>query len=800
MKSGGRRPKPLIIVESPAKARTIEKALGRSYRVTASLGHLRDLPRSQLGVDVERDFEPKYITVRGRGPVVRELRGSAQKAGKVLLAADPDREGEAISWHLAQLLDLDPAEDCRIVFHEITKDALSEAVQHPRPIDMRLVDAQQARRVLDRLVGYGLSPLLWRKVRRGLSAGRVQSVALRLLCEREDEIERFVPQEYWTITAFLRERADGREPDREARAGGPGIEARLVGRVGADGKVERVEVASSGEAEAIVEAGRRSAWRVLDVRRGTRRRNPPPPFITSTLQQEAGNRLGFTVRRTMALAQQLYEGVDLGEVGPVGLITYMRTDATRVAEPARAQARALIREGLGGDYLPSQPPRHKVGKRAQGAHEAIRPTDPARTPAMVRPFLDRAQFRLYRLIWERFIASEMVPAVYATSTAEFEAAGWIYRATGSEVRFAGFLKAPDLSGVAGNGEDAEDDEPAGSGLGLLSLRRGQGMELVDILAEQRFTSPPPRYSEASLVKAMEELGIGRPSTYAPTIETIGSRGYVSREDGRLVPTRLGRVVNDLLLEHFPDVIDVAFTAGLEEQLDKVEEGVLPWRKVVRDFYQPFSESLQAAEKEMEEIEVPEEETGLTCDVCGRPMVVKYGRFGRFQACSGYPECRQTKPFALPTGVRCPKCGGEILEKRTRKGRRFYGCIRYPECDFSVWARPTTHQCPECGSLMLDAGRADDGPGAGRPGGNGPDREDLGPDSPGADDPGADHHGADDHGGNGPDKDGPGPGGPDGDGPGPDGPGGGSDADRPGRRLRCANKDCGYVGRADVAPA
>lgn len=698
VKASGR---PLIIVESPTKARTISRAFGRSYRVEASLGHLRDLPRSQLGVAVDQDFEPKYITVRGRGDVVKDLRKAAKKAKRIFLAADPDREGEAISWHLAQLLEVDPVSPCRIVFHEITKEAVAEAIRRPRPIDMDLVDAQQARRVLDRLVGYGLSPLLWQKVRRGLSAGRVQSVAVRLVCEREAEIERFVPQEYWTLTAML-----------ARTAGEPSFEARFVGEAGEGGRTDKVEVGSRAEAERIQAETRGARVRVIDVRRGTRRRNPPPPYTTSTLQQDAANRLGFTVRRTMVVAQQLYEGVELGDAGPVGLITYMRTDATRVADSAREAARGLVTERLNSDYLPAEPPRHRAGKRAQEAHEAIRPTDPWRTPAVVGPYLDKDQSRLYRLIWERFMASEMAPAVYSTLTAEFSADRWVYRSSGSELQFPGHLAAADLAraGLAENGapessadgpngtDEARDEAP----LILPDLAPGQEVALVDLFPEQHFTSPPPRYNEAALVRAMEELGIGRPSTYAPTIETILSRGYVEKDNGRLVPTQLGRIVTELLQGHFPDVIDVEFTAAMEEHLDEVEEGELPWRKVVREFYEPFAEALKKAEAELGRVEVPEEEAGIDCEVCGRPMLVKYGRYGRFLACSGYPECRETKPYAVPTGVVCPECGAPVVEKRTRKGRRFYGCIRYPECQFSTWARPSGRTCPECGSFMVVA--------------------------------------------------------------------------------------------------
>jgi DNA topoisomerase-1 len=691
---GGR---PLIIVESPAKARTIEKALGRSYRVSASLGHLRDLPRSQLGVDVSQDFEPKYITVRGRGEVARSLRAASGSAKKTLLAADPDREGEAISWHLAHLLDLDPASPCRIVFHEITREAIAEAVRHPRPVDMDLVDAQQARRVLDRLVGYELSPLLWRKVRKGLSAGRVQSVAVRLVCEREADIKAFRSEESWTIEASLTATPP---PDKPVSP----FPARLAGRLDATGQAEKVEVKARQEADDIVRDSLKATWTVLGVRRGTRRRNPPAPFITSTLQQEAANRLGFTVRRTMAIAQQLYEGVELGEAGPVGLITYMRTDATRVAESAREQVRAFVTEALSGEYLPETPPKHKVGRRAQQAHEAIRPTDPSRVPGSIRPFATDEQFRLYRVIWERFLASEMARAVYATVSADFAAGEWRYRSSGSEIRFPGFLAAYDLGGESPDPDVSAAGEEAP--LSLPELHRGQSVFPVELTPEQHFTVPPPRYNEATLVRAMEELGIGRPSTYAPTIETISSRGYVEKVEGRLAPTKLGEIVTGILLQHFPGVINVAFTAELEDQLDRVEDGTLPWRKVVRRFYEPFAAALKTAEEELGRVEVPLEESGLACEACGRPMVVKYGRFGRFLACLGYPECRQTRPYVIPTGATCPRCGGEVVEKRTKKGRRFYGCIRYPECDFSVWSRPSDRRCAECGSFLVVAGKSE----------------------------------------------------------------------------------------------
>jgi DNA topoisomerase-1 len=662
--------KPLIIVESPAKAKTIEKFLGRRYAVRASKGHVRDLPKSQFGVDIEHGFEPRYITIRGKGEVVRELREAVRKADRVYLATDPDREGEAISWHLAQVLGLPEDAPCRIVFHEITKEAVAQALKHARPIDERLVDAQQARRVLDRVVGYKLSPLLWRKIRRGLSAGRVQSVAVRLIVDREEERRAFVPEEYWTVEARLRRR--------------DGTEFTAVHPLPAEGVRG---LPNGAEAERVVAAARSAPFVVRDVRRRERRRMPPPPFTTSTLQQEAGRRLGYTVRRTMAIAQMLYEGVEVEGEGQVGLVTYIRTDSTRVAEVAAAEARTYIRDRFGPAYAEPAPPRAQRGVGVQDAHEAIRPTSVSRTPEQLKGSLTPEQWKLYRLIWERFVASQMSPARIEQQTADLEVAGHAFRTSGSVVLFPGFLA---LS------SDEDDEERA-----MPALEVGEVLSAVDVTAVQHFTEPPPRYTEALLVKALEERGIGRPSTYAPIIQTIQERGYVRKEDKRLVPTELGELVVSLLKEHFPEVVDPEFTADLEEKLDRIEEGKAEWRSVLAEFYRTFQEALGRAEAEIGSIELAEEETDVVCERCGRRMVVKYGRFGKFLACPGFPECRNTKPYVEPTGAKCPECGGDIVERRTKTGRRFYGCSHYPACSFTTWQRPTTRTCPRCGTFLVE---------------------------------------------------------------------------------------------------
>lgn len=679
--------KNLIIVESPAKAKTIEKFLGRKYTVKASMGHVRDLPKSQLGVNVEADFEPKYITIRGKGDVLKELRDAAKKADKVFLATDPDREGEAISWHLAHVLNIPHDQPVRIEFHEITKDAIQRAIKNPRTIDRCRVDAQQARRILDRLVGYKLSPLLWRKVRRGLSAGRVQSVAVRLIVDREAEIQAFQPEEYWSLTARLA--ADG--------AGAP-FEAKFYGTD--EGKVE---LKNEAQTRQVMEAALRGAgagasgevlFQVRTVKRKEKRRNPAFPFTTSSLQQEASRKLGFTVRRTMSVAQQLYEGLELGEAGHTGLVTYIRTDSTRIAVEAEEAARQFIQEQYGPAFIPAE--KREAEKRAgeQGAHEAIRPTDVTRTPESIKPYVTPDQYRLYKLIWDRFVASQMAPAVLDTVSVEIAAGDQLFRASGSTIKFPGFMKIY----IEGEDEEGPKDEE-----GLLpDLTEGQMLRLVELVPKQHFTQPPPRYTEAMLVRTLEEKGIGRPSTYAPIIETIQARGYVEKKDKRFVPTELGQVVTEILREYFPSIIDVAFTAHMEEELDQVEEGDVHWKEVLREFYGPFEATLKEAEEKVGGFELPDEETDVPCEKCGRMMVIKHGRFGRFLACPGFPECRNTKPLLEETGVTCPACGqGMVVERKSKKGgRRFYGCSRYPECDFVSWEKPVAEQCPNCGASYL----------------------------------------------------------------------------------------------------
>jgi len=668
--------KSLVIVESPAKAKTIERFLGRSYTVKASMGHVRDLPKSQLGVDIADDFEPKYITIRGKGPLIKELREAAKKSDRVLLAADPDREGEAISWHLAHILGLEPRLPCRIAFNEITKDAIKEAIKHPRPIDQNLVDSQQARRILDRLVGYNLSPLLWRKVRRGLSAGRVQSVAVRLVCDREEEINDFVPQEYWSIIVRLQ------------AENGETIEAKLWEQ---DGR--KVEIGNAAAAEAIVNGLRASPFVVTDVRKREKRRNPALPFTTSSLQQEAFRKLGFTTKKTMFVAQQLYEGLDVGAAGRVGLVTYIRTDSHRIAAVAETAAAEYIRGKFGDEYYPAEKkPIQAASPRAQDAHEAIRPTHIQYEPAEMKEYLTRDQYRLYRLIWERFIASQMSPAVYDTVTVDIKADTCLFRASGSQMKFPGF--------TAVYVEETDDEEKDDAGM-LPDIQTEQNLTVAEFLPGQHFTQPPPRYTEAMLVRTLEENGVGRPSTYAPTIETIKQRGYVSLEEKRFFATELGQIVVDLLKEFFPAIIDVEFTAGLERQLDRIEEGELAWRRILAAFYTDFAAELQVADRQIDEIELKDEETDVVCENCGRMMVIKYGRFGKFLACPGFPDCRNTKPYLEETGVVCPVCGGAVVARTSKKGRKFYGCANYPECNFVTWEKPVAKACPECGAYLVE---------------------------------------------------------------------------------------------------
>lgn len=660
----------LVIVESPAKARTIKKFLGRGYTVEASAGHVRDLPKSQFGVDVDNNFEPKYITIRGKGEIIANLRSKAKKANKIYLATDPDREGEAISWHLAHLLGIEETEPVRIVFHEITKDAVGKSLKSPRPIDMDLVDAQQARRVLDRIVGYKISPLLWQKVRKGLSAGRVQSVALRLICDREQEIQNFQPEEYWSIQAGFACEQD------EFRA--------ELAKV--DG--QKVELPNEEVTQAIVKRIKSTAFSVSKAEKSQRRRNPLPPFTTSTLQQEASRRLGFSAKKTMRIAQELYEGMDVPGEGRVGLVTYIRTDSVRVAQEALSNVRDYLQEALGSEYIPAQPNYYKTGKKnVQEAHEAIRPTSAFRIPDLLKTALKRDHLRLYRLIWERFVASQMVPAVYDTQKIEIDGAGLLFRASSSKLAFPGFLK------VYGDQEKNVDAV-------LPDLAEGVALLLKDVEPKQHFTQAPPRFTEAQLVKTLEELGIGRPSTYAPTIETIRSRDYVVMENKAFKPTELGIIVVDVLKEYFPDIIDSDFTAELEDKLDEVETGSIVWREIIADFYRDFEPQVRKAQEEMEKVEIPEEETDEVCEQCGRNMVIKHGRFGKFLACPGFPECRNTKPLVKELGVACPDCGGKIVERRSRKGRTFYGCSNYPTCSFVSWYEPTAEICPECGKILV----------------------------------------------------------------------------------------------------
>ena len=673
--------KSLVVVESPTKARTLSKLLKRSYEVKASMGHVKDLPKSRLGVDVDDDFTPKYIVIKGKGPIIKEVKEAAKKASTVYMATDPDREGEAISWHLADVLRTVNPSVRRIEFHEVTKEAVQRALKHPREIDINLVNAQQARRILDRLVGYKLSPLLWRKIRGGLSAGRVQSVAVRLIVDREREIEAFTPQEYWSIAGTFR------------TAGSETFGARLFSRdgerFGVPADENAVVIGAEADAHAIASDLRSLAYTVGEVRRKDQLRNPAPPFITSSLQQEANRKLGYSASRTMAVAQQLYEGLDVGDEGTVGLITYMRTDSVRVAASAQHEAREFIARSFGETYLPEKPRHYRSRRDAQGAHEAIRPTGIARTPDRLKSYLRPDQLRLYRLIWERFLASQMAAAVLDTLSVDITGGRYLFRATGSRVKFPGFLI------LYREGTDNGDDEREGW---LPPLAERDSLALADLTPEQHFTQPPPRYTEATLVRALEEKGIGRPSTYAPTIETIKKRGYVASRERRLAATDIGRMVNDLLVEHFPNIVDVDFTAGMESNLDRVEEGQADWQGIIREFYGPFAQTLQRAEAKIPVVEFPVVEIGEPCPQCGRPLVRKHGRFGEFIACTGYPECRYTRPVGI--GVKCPKCGSEVVARRTKRGRTFYGCSAYPNCTFTSWDRPSDRPCSRCGSLTV----------------------------------------------------------------------------------------------------
>lgn len=667
--------KDLVIVESPAKAKTISKFLGRKYEVKASVGHIRDLPKSKLGIDIDNNFEPEYITIRGKGPVIKELKSVAKKAKKILLATDPDREGEAISWHLANILELDETSNNRIEFNEITKDAIQSAIKNPRPINKSLVDAQQARRVLDRLVGYKISPLLWKKVKKGLSAGRVQSITTKLICDREEEITRFTPKEYWSIDTILMKNKNK-------------IKASFYGKKDDNGE-QKIELNTKAEVEEIISKIKNEKFLVKDVKRGKKSRNPYPSFTTSSLQQEASRRIGFSTKKTMMIAQQLYEGIDIDKEGTVGLISYIRTDSTRISEEAKNNASEFISTEYGEKYLGVLKKKNsKKKKEIQDAHEAIRPTSVFRTPSLVKNSLKNDQYKLYKLIWQRFVASQMAPAQYETLSIKILANKYIFKVTGSKIVFDGFLKVY-------NSSDDEKD------VILPDLVVGEELVLKDIDPQQHFTQPPPRYTEASLVKTLEELGIGRPSTYAPTISTILSRGYVILEKKAFKPTELGIVVTDLLKEYFKGILNEEFTAEMEKQLDNIEDENVDWKKVIEYFYKDFAKELEIAEREISKIEIQDEVTDVKCDKCGKYMVIKMGRYGKFLACPGYPDCKNTKAITQEIGVKCPECAGEIVERTSKRGRKFYGCSNYPECNFVSWDKPIREQCPKCKGILVE---------------------------------------------------------------------------------------------------
>ncbi|NLL80127.1 MAG: type I DNA topoisomerase [Clostridiales bacterium] len=667
----------LVIVESPAKVKTIKKFLGANYEVTASNGHVRDMPKSQLGIDVEHDYEPKYITIRGKGDILAKLRKEVKKADKVYLATDPDREGEAISWHLREALHLEGKKVYRITFNEITKNAVKESLKNPRKIDMSLVDAQQARRMLDRMVGYRISPLLWAKIKRGLSAGRVQSVALRIICDREEEINAFIPEEYWSLDAVLRVGGE-KKP----------LTAQYYGT--ADGKKG---IASKEELDAVLKELEGADYHVSEVKKGERSKKPPLPFTTSTLQQEASKALNFSTQKTMRLAQQLYEGIDIKGNGTVGIVTYLRTDSTRVSEEAETMAKDYIEKNYGAEFAAGTGTQKKSGQKIQDAHEAIRPTDIARTPIELKESLSRDQFRLYQLIWKRFIASRMTPAKYETISVKIDAGKHRFSVAASKMLFEGFKSV----------YTEADEEKEKSNTLAGSLNKESELSLEEFVPKQHFTQPPAHYTEATLVRALEELGIGRPSTYAPTITTILARRYIAKENKNLYVTELGEVVNSMMKEAFPSIVDVNFTANLEALLDKVEEGCVNWKTVVSNFYPDLDEAVKNAEKELPEVKIADEVTEEVCEICGRNMVIKYGPHGRFLACPGFPECRNTKPYFEKIGVECPKCGKDIVLKKTKKGRRYYGCIDNPECDFMVWQKPVDMRCEKCGSILVEKG-------------------------------------------------------------------------------------------------
>lgn len=667
----------LVIVESPAKVKTIKKFLGKNYEVVASNGHVRDLPKSQMGIDVEHDYEPKYITIRGKGDILAKLRKEVKKADKVYLATDPDREGEAISWHLSQALKLDGKNVRRISFNEITQNAVKASLKQPRDIDMNLVNAQQTRRILDRIVGYKISPLLWAKVKRGLSAGRVQSVALRIICDREDEINAFIPEEYWTLDAKLK--ADGEKKPLTAKFHGD-----------ENGKLA---ITCREEADRIMDEIRGERFEVLEVKKGERVKKAPLPFTTSTLQQEASKTLNFPISKTMRIAQQLYEGVDVKGQGTVGLITYLRTDSVRISDEADADARAYIAQNYGEEFVATQTVTQKGGAKIQDAHEAIRPSDIARTPAVVKESLSRDQFRLYQLIWKRFAASRMASAVYETTNVKIGAGKYRFGVAASKVSFEGFMSV----------YTSEDDEKDTNNVLLKGIDEDTKLTLDTFDEKQHFTQPPAHYTEASLVKTLEELGIGRPSTYSPTITTLLGRRYIVKEAKNLYVTELGEVVNQIMKESFPSIVDEHFTANMESLLDSIGEGAVNWKTVVRNFYPDLEAAVEVAEKELQKVKIEDEITDVVCDQCGRNMVVKYGPHGKFLACPGFPECRNTKPYLEKIGVPCPKCGKDVVLRKTKKGRKYFGCENNPECDFMSWSRPVAEKCPKCGGYMVVKG-------------------------------------------------------------------------------------------------
>ena len=665
----------LVIVESPAKAKTIEKYLGKNYKVVASVGHIRDLPKSKMGVDTENNYEPHYISIRGKGPVIKELKRLAKKADKVYLASDPDREGEAIAWHLAYLLGLDLEDKNRVVFNEITKEAVKAAFKEPRSINVDLVDAQQARRILDRLVGYSISPILWKKVKKGLSAGRVQSIALKIIIDRENEIRAFVPEEYWSIAGnFMKKRKK--------------FKANFYGVDGKKAKLNNAE-----DVKAVTERLKTKDYTVDKITKKERKRNPAKPFTTSGLQQEAARKLNFRTRKTMMVAQQLYEGIALGKKGTVGLITYMRTDSTRLSDVAKNEAASFIEETYGKEYAIGFKETSNKEKGAQDAHEAIRPSSILRTPDSIKEYLSKDQYKLYNLIWSRVVASQMTPAVLDTMKVNLSQNGVMFVANGSKIKFPGFMKVY----VEGNDDGKEDKENI-----LPDLEEGETITAVDLEPKQHFTQPPARFSEATLIKTLEENGVGRPSTYAPTLETIQRRYYVKLVSKRFEPSELGEIVNTIICDFFPQIVDINFTAQMEEDLDKIADSQEEWKNVVDRFYKPFAIELEKAETEIEKIQIKDEPAGFDCEECGHPMVIKLGRFGKFYACSNFPDCRQTKAIVKEIGVKCPTCKeGEVIERKSKKNRLFYGCSRYPECEFTSWDKPVGRDCPKCQKYLVE---------------------------------------------------------------------------------------------------